>query len=65
MSEQGKRGQSIGNRSPVRISEEVSARIAATDPGPGLPLSRLPPDVQSKVRLGHKVDLSTIFEKKR
>lgn len=39
------------------ISREESARIAALNPGPGIPISMLPPHIQLKLQNGEEVSI--------
>jgi len=39
----------------VRVSLSESARVSQNNPGPGIPLSMLPPEMQQRLRDGEKV----------
>jgi hypothetical protein len=50
-------------RPVVRITVGESARIAAKNPGPGLPLSRLPNQLQHQLREGSSASFGDLIEK--
>lgn len=49
----------------VRVSEAESRRVAALKPGPGLPISKLPADVQRQVRDGLTAPLEELLKLSR
>lgn len=46
----------------TRVSAAESARIAALNPGPGLPLSSLDDEMQRRIRGGYSVTLEDLIE---
>lgn len=46
----------------VRVSEADSRRVASLKPGPGLPISKLPNDVQRQVREGLTMPLEELLK---
>jgi hypothetical protein len=46
--------------SAYRVSSSESGQIAQVNPGPGLPLSRLSPEVQRKLRQGLSIAVQDI-----
>jgi hypothetical protein len=46
----------------VRVSDAESRRVASLKPGPGVPISKLPTDVQRQVREGLTMPLEELLK---
>jgi hypothetical protein len=46
----------------IRVSDADSRRVASLRPGPGLPISKLPTDVQRQVREGLTMPLEELLK---